>query len=63
MPLIAPISSPASRLRHANAQPCLRPPTKVGSAAGITTSRSADQPVAPSTRPARSRIGGMLSMP
>ncbi len=28
------ISSPAIRLRQANAQPCLRPPTKLGIAAG-----------------------------
>ena len=31
------ISSPAIRLRQANAQPCLRPLTTDGSAAGTTT--------------------------
>ena len=41
------------RLRHANAQPCFKPPTTEGSAAGITTWRSELTPRAPSTRPAR----------
>ncbi|CAB4886762.1 unannotated protein [freshwater metagenome] len=30
-------SSPAMRLRHTKAQPCLRPATNVGRAAGSTT--------------------------
>ena len=57
------MSSAAIRLRHANAQPCFKPPTTDGSAAGITTCRKAPKPRAPSTRPARSRIGGTWSMP
>ena len=32
-------SSPAIRLRHANAQPCLSPATIAGSAAGAMTYR------------------------
>ena len=31
------MSSPAIRLRHANAHPCFKPPTTDGSAAGTTT--------------------------
>ena len=37
MPGSCASSSPARRLRHANAQPCFKPPTTDGSAAGRTT--------------------------
>src|SRR6266540_849619 len=56
-------SSPASRLRHANAHPCFRPLTNDGSAAGSTTWRSVANPRAPMTRPARRSSGGMWSIP
>ena len=39
LPRITTSSSPAIRLRHANAHPCFRPPTNEGSDAGRTTYR------------------------
>ena len=39
LPAITTISSPAIRLRHANAHPCLSPPTNDGNDAGSTTWR------------------------
>jgi hypothetical protein len=52
-------SSPAMRLRQANAQPCLRPATKEGSEAGRIRCRYIAMRPSPMARPALSRSGGV----
>ena len=57
-------SSPAIRLRQANAQPWVSPPTYEGRAAGRTMCRySADGPGARGPGPSRRNAGGTWSMP
>ena len=52
-------SSPAIRLRQANAQPCLRPATNEGSEAGRIRCRYIAIRPSPMVRPARSSSGGV----
>src|SRR5438477_234502 len=56
-------SSPAIRLRHAKAQPCFRPPTKEGNAAGRITCLYKPRPFAPITCPTRTSSGCTSSTP
>ena len=49
--------------RQENAQPCLSPPGRPGSAAGSRMCQVPRRPVAPRVRPARRRSGGTWSTP
>ncbi len=62
LPTAAPMSSPAMRLRHENAQPCFNPPTMAGREAGRTTSIQSSKPFAPRTLPARRSTVGTWSL-
>ena len=52
-------SSPAIRLRQANAQPCLSPATSAGSEAGRIRYRYSDNLRSPIIAPALSSSGGV----